>query len=153
MSDDEFLEAFERCTLVKSDWTHAAHVRMAWLYMSRNDFDEALRCIRQGIRRLNGHFGTASEKYHDTMTIAYSALIRERIERDPSVADWPGFTARYPETLAWSEPLPLRARGMLPQRLSGQVSELHHRCRFSCVSGGPNRPALTFAYVRCLCIE
>ena len=108
MSDDEFLEAFERCTLVKSDWTHAAHVRMAWLYMSRNDFDEALRCIRQGIRRLNGHFGTASEKYHDTMTIAYSALIRERIERDPSVADWPGFTARYPETLDWSEPLPLR---------------------------------------------
>lgn len=109
MTDDEFIEGFERCTLNRADWTHAAHVRMAWLYLSRDlDFDAALERIRSGIKRLNAHFGTAPEKYHDTVTIAYAALVRERIDRAPYLSNWPQFAERYPETLDWANPLPLR---------------------------------------------
>lgn len=109
MSDEEFLAGFENCTLAREDWTHAAHVRMAWLYLIREaDFGAALNQIRQGIQRLNAHFGTAPEKYHDTMTIAYAALIRDRIEQDPACTEWSSFADRFPETLDWSNPLPLR---------------------------------------------
>jgi hypothetical protein len=108
MTDDEFLDAFERCTLTRSDWTHAAHVRMAWLYLSRTpDFEDALARIRAGIQRLNAQFGTAPDKYHDTITVAYAALVRDRIDR---VGDctWDEFGRRHPETLDWQNPLPLR---------------------------------------------
>lgn len=109
MTDDEFLAAFEGCTLPKAEWTHAAHVRMAWIHLSRTaDFDAALAAIRTGIPRLNASYGTAPDKYHDTITIAYAALIRERIDRDPTICTWPEFCAAYPETLDWASPLPLR---------------------------------------------
>jgi hypothetical protein len=29
MTDDELVDAFERCTLPRADWTHRAHVRVA----------------------------------------------------------------------------------------------------------------------------
>jgi hypothetical protein len=35
MTDSEFLTAFEACRLRRQDWTHAAHVRLAWLYLTR----------------------------------------------------------------------------------------------------------------------
>lgn len=109
MTDDEFIAAFERCTLARGDWAHAAHVRMAWIYLTREpDFTAALGRIRTGIQRLNAHFGTRPDKYHDTVTVAYAALIRQRIERDPKVPGWPQFAERYPELLDWSSPLPLR---------------------------------------------
>ena len=31
MTDDEFLVAFEAAAIARKDWTHEAHVRMAWL--------------------------------------------------------------------------------------------------------------------------
>lgn len=109
MTDDEFIEAFEACALRKEEWTHAAHVRMAWIFLSRDaDFDAALTRIRTGIPRLNASFGTAPDKYHDTITIAYAALIRERIERDAAIQTWPEFAQAFPEMLDWSSPLPLR---------------------------------------------
>ena len=37
MTDKEFLAAFENCSLTRENWTHAAHVRMAWLYLSTGD--------------------------------------------------------------------------------------------------------------------
>ena len=57
MTDDEFLLAFEACTIPRSEWTHEAHVRMAWLYLSRRPFTEALDRIRRGIRKLNDRIG------------------------------------------------------------------------------------------------
>ncbi len=109
MNDDEFLAAFEGCTVPRDEWTHAAHVRMAWIYLNRaSDFEDALTKIREGIQRLNGSFGASPNKYHDTITIAYAALIRERIERHPDIARWVDFESAFPETLDWTSPLPLR---------------------------------------------
>ncbi len=34
MTDDEFLAAFEDCTLPFEQWHHRAHVRVAFLYAS-----------------------------------------------------------------------------------------------------------------------
>ena len=37
MTDDEFLAAFEAAAIPRKDWTHEAHVRMAWLYLRTHD--------------------------------------------------------------------------------------------------------------------
>ena len=39
--DDAFLAAFEDGTLLPEDWTHRAHVRVAYLYAARGDLNAA----------------------------------------------------------------------------------------------------------------
>ncbi len=53
MSDDELLEQFEGCTLPFAQWTHRAHVKVAYLYLRKHPFNEALAKLRTGIQRYN----------------------------------------------------------------------------------------------------
>lgn len=129
MTDDEFLAAFEDCTLARKDWTHAAHVRIAWLYLTRTDSAaEVLDLIRSGIQKLNASFiarlqasGVLPEKsldprgldgYHETITVAFVAVIAVRIvpgedfaafrDRNPDLFDrsFPALLTHYsPERL------------------------------------------------------
>jgi arylformamidase len=93
MSDDEFLAAFEGCTLPRGEWTHAAHVRMAWLYLTRLPFAAALDAVRGGIQRYNA--SVASDGYHETITVAFTHLIRSRVAE--SVEDFAAFASRHPD--------------------------------------------------------
>ena len=55
MTDDQLLVAFESLALPFSQWTHRAHVRVAFCYLRRHPFDEALARMRAGIRAYNAH--------------------------------------------------------------------------------------------------
>ncbi|SRR6266545_4955682 len=95
MTDDEFLTAFEECKLARQDWTHEAHIRMAWLYLTQlPDAESALDRVRSGIKKLNAAFArqrsplcrAANPKdargltgYHETITAAFVAVIASRI--------------------------------------------------------------------------
>jgi hypothetical protein len=102
MSDKEFLEQFESRTLDRKEWTHEAHIRMAWLYLKRSDsYRRARSRIRSGIKKLNAAFEArladpcgaiappeasampADEPkrvgYHETITTAFVRLIAVRI--------------------------------------------------------------------------
>lgn len=78
MTDDEFLAAFEATTLPRPEWTHQAHVRMAWLYLTRLPFAEAVQKARAGIRGYNAAQGNHIG-YHDTVTVAFVRLIASRL--------------------------------------------------------------------------
>ena len=93
MADDEFLAAFEACTVPRADWAHAAHVRMAWLYLSRLPAPDALDRVRTGIRRYNASLGNATG-YHDTITVAFVRLIAARIAPGEP---FPAFRDRHPD--------------------------------------------------------
>ncbi|MFO0936187.1 MAG: hypothetical protein U0798_06700 [Gemmataceae bacterium] len=94
MSDEELRIAFEACTLPKADWTHEAHVRMAWIYLSTRSYEEALESIRAGIQKYNLSLGNTSG-YHDTITVAFARLIKSSILQSPG-DNFPGFHARCP---------------------------------------------------------
>ncbi|MFM8271583.1 MAG: hypothetical protein ACKODX_04530, partial [Gemmata sp.] len=54
MSDNTFLAKFEDRTLTREEWTHEAHVRMAWLYVTRSgSYRDARSRVRGGIKKLN----------------------------------------------------------------------------------------------------
>jgi hypothetical protein len=95
MSDNEFLAAFEGCALPRSHWTHTAHVRMAWLFLTRLPFEAALDRIRNGIRRYNESAG--SDGYHETLTIAFAHLIHSRLGTGETEKDFPAYMARNPD--------------------------------------------------------
>ena len=90
MTDDEFLRAFQECTFTRSEWTHEAHVRMAWLYLTRLPFVEALDRVRCGIRKLNAKIGTP-DGYHETITVAFVRVIANRVRLGE---DYPAFHDR-----------------------------------------------------------
>ena len=55
MNDTDLLQQFESLTLPFDQWTHRAHVRMAFIYLSQFSFDLALGKICAGIRAFNLH--------------------------------------------------------------------------------------------------
>src|SRR5262245_11835777 len=97
MSDDEFLGAFEAGTLPKAAWTHAAHIRMAWLYLGRVSFTQALCCIRDGIRRHNAAVGSPPTAYHETITVAFTRLIHARMKAGAPGEAFADFAERNPD--------------------------------------------------------
>ena len=93
MTDDEFLLAFQPAPSRGRSGHTKRHVRMAWLFLSRLTFVEALDRIRCGIRKLNARIGQPATThrapdrshcresngdpngYHETITIAFARII------------------------------------------------------------------------------
>jgi len=85
MDDQEFLSSFERCTLPKEHFNHAGHVRLAWLYLERLPFDDAVTRTCAGISTYAASLG-AADKFHRTITEALMHLLRAH-GRDAVLAD------------------------------------------------------------------
>lgn len=86
--DDEALwRAFHDRTLGDAQWTHAAHLRVAWLHLARYELDEAHLRMRVGIIRLNAAHGLAETEvrgYHETLTRVWLVLVRAARRRTPA---------------------------------------------------------------------
>jgi CDP-diacylglycerol--glycerol-3-phosphate 3-phosphatidyltransferase len=74
LSDEEFLAAFDNCTLSLSSFRHGDHLRLAWLQVRNNTLDEALALVRHGIQKYAAHHGV-SHIFHETVTAAWVKLI------------------------------------------------------------------------------
>ena len=98
LSDDEFLRALESCTLPAAEFSHAAHVRAAYLYLRDGGFDGALARIRRSIKAYSAHLGKA-DRYDEAMTVAYLELIHRRMGECPE-GGWEAFARSNPEVLA-----------------------------------------------------
>ena len=97
MTDEELVAAFESTELPGSQFTHAAHVRVAWCYLRTLSMAEALATFEIALRRFATANGAAG-KYHATITTAFMLLIAERLEGARDLT-WTEFAARYPELL------------------------------------------------------
>ncbi len=86
MRDEEFVAAFEACTLTPSQFDHRNHVRLAFLYLHEAPLLEALTRFRDSLQRYATSLGAAA-KYHETITFAFLFLIHERMQR----AAWASF--------------------------------------------------------------
>ena len=96
MTDREFLRALESCRLAESEFGHAAHVRAAYLYLQQSDFAVTLDRIRRTIRNYAAHLGKP-DRYHETITVAYVALIQEHIVARGSSSGWEAFARENSE--------------------------------------------------------
>ena len=90
MTDQEFLRALENCELPERDFGHAAHVRAAYLYLQDSDFAGALERIRRAISNYAKHLGKP-DRYHETITVAYVALIQQHICECGNAGGWLAF--------------------------------------------------------------
>lgn len=104
-SDEAFLERFERCELPESEWTHLAHVRVAWVCLSMMAADEALPRIRKGILSYNTNVLHRRHKYHETVTVVFTRIVADRMRAGEK---WSDFARRFDELLNAETPLLLR---------------------------------------------
>lgn len=79
-SVEQLVRRFENRTLPGSDWTHEAHLSVAFWYLYHFDFYSALCKIRSGIITYNiasGVQNTLVRGYHETMTQFWLKIIDE----------------------------------------------------------------------------
>lgn len=99
MTDDELIRAFEDATLPAERFTHAEHVRAAWIYLRRHSLPEALVRFVTALRAF-AHAKGVPDLYHETVTVAFMLVIAERLATAPDL-DWPAFASRNADLLQW----------------------------------------------------
>lgn len=78
MNDEEHLRRFEDHSLPKEEWTHRAHLKVAYLYLNLFSKPEALERLRAGILAYNAAQGiqdTPTGGYHETLTQIWLQLV------------------------------------------------------------------------------
>jgi len=78
MDDIELQRKFEDLSLPFDQWTHRAHVRIAFCYLCQHPFDNALDRIRKGIKAYNAVNKvpeSPTSGYNETTTVAFLRLV------------------------------------------------------------------------------
>ncbi len=102
MNADELIRTFELGELPAESFSHEMHVKLTWGYLQRLDIPEVMIKIRDGLKAFTVVVGVP-EKYNETLSFAYVALIHER--RSPQTSEnWSAFKAQNPDLFRpWPE--------------------------------------------------
>lgn len=98
LNDQEFVRAFEACELSNESFHHRDHIRLAWIYLQRYGEREAGQHMARAIRTFAVHHGK-SDKYHETITLAWLRLVANAMRRVPREASFNQLTIASPELL------------------------------------------------------
>lgn len=81
-------------------FSHRRHVEAAWLLLAREraPFHEAYARIRAGLVALTFRVGKP-ERYHETLTLGFLALVHERLGQGAPRDDFDAFCAAAPDLL------------------------------------------------------
>jgi hypothetical protein len=98
LTDLEFARRFEACELPNDGFHHRDHIRLAWIYVQRYGEMEARGRIAGAIRKFAARHGH-TDKYHETMTVAWLRLVASGMARVPPDATFIDLTIAVPELL------------------------------------------------------
>jgi len=79
--DTQLLDAFETCKIPLHCWCHEYHVRVAFIYLEKYGFNNALISMREGIQRYNDSKSipnSLESGYHETLTVAWLKIIESQ---------------------------------------------------------------------------
>ena len=74
LSDKEFVKQFKNCTLNPELFTHAAHLRLAWINIRQYGVERAEEEIEKQLMKFVDFVG-AKDKYNKTVTIAAMKVV------------------------------------------------------------------------------
>ena len=100
MTDEELIGYFEAGDEPPGGFHHAEHVRAAWWYARKHPWLAALQRFQDALRRFAAARGKP-ERYHETITVAFMALVCERLEGGARDLDWDAFAAQNADLLHW----------------------------------------------------
>lgn len=97
MTDAEFLQQIEGCTLPKEAFTHRNHVRLAWLYLNDRQAGDPDARIAATIQRYATSIGAAT-KYDQELTRKWMRRVESAMAATPAES-FEAFIAERPELM------------------------------------------------------
>jgi len=98
--DLEFLRRFEAGEVLPDEFDHAAHVRLAYVYLCGHPIEAAAEKMKASLLAFLARLGMGEAKYHETITRAWVMAVRhfmsESPDSCPSAAD---FMRAHPQLL------------------------------------------------------
>jgi hypothetical protein len=110
------LVGFIRGEVDPRTFPHSEHVRMGFEMLRRHSFEATAFHYSAALRAMTAKLGKP-EAFHQTMTIAFLALIAERLQAG-SYSDFAEFAAANPDLMAKS----VLARWYSPERLASEAA-------------------------------
>ena len=80
-ADKRLLALFQACSLSPGEFTHQAHLRLAYIYLTRHDLEAGLQTMRHAIQRFLSHHQIDASKYHETLTRAWLMAVKHFMDR------------------------------------------------------------------------
>jgi hypothetical protein len=81
IDDEALVEAFEALEIAPMDFRHREHVRLAFAMLRGAEFCAAAARFKRALVAFAASVGAAG-KYHETLTLAYVALVGERMQAE-----------------------------------------------------------------------
>lgn len=94
LSDQELEQQFKNATLDPKLFIHEAHLRLAWIHVTRYGADQAAENITFQIARFDRKFGDGT-KFNKTVTIAAVKAVAHFVNRSAS-RSFKGFINEFP---------------------------------------------------------
>jgi hypothetical protein len=96
IGDREFRAAFEAGAFAPADFSHRAHVRLAYVYLAESDGTQALERMRAALLTFLCHHGIPASRYHATLTRAWILAVDHFMHRSGESSSADDFIARNP---------------------------------------------------------
>jgi hypothetical protein len=93
-SDRDFRAAFEAGAYAPADFSHRAHVRLAYVYLAEWNVDIALERMRAALIGFLSHHDIPASKYHETLTRAWVLAVDHFMHRTPQSSSSDDFIER-----------------------------------------------------------
>jgi hypothetical protein len=75
--DDRFRSAFEALQVEPREFDHAAHVRLAYVYLCEDSVEGAVGRMKRALLAFLAHLGVSESKYHETADVLFSPAARQ----------------------------------------------------------------------------
>ena len=98
-SDRDFRMAFEAGAYAPADFSHRAHVRLAYVYLADSDVNLALERMRAALVAFLCKHDIPASKYHETLTRAWLLAVRHFMEGSPPAPSAEAFIEGNPSLL------------------------------------------------------
>lgn len=98
LSDTEFENQFINCNLDPSIFNHAAHLRLAWIYIKKYGLAKAEELIQDQLKKYVAHVG-AKDKYHTTLTIVAVKAVAHFIQQS-NQSNFKEFIKMHPQLIS-----------------------------------------------------
>jgi hypothetical protein len=92
--DLDFRAAFEAGAYAPADFSHRAHVRLAYVYLADCDVDLALERMRAALLMFLSHHNIPASKYHETLTRSWLLAVNHFMHRTPVASSADDFIGR-----------------------------------------------------------
>lgn len=120
-SDLQFQRAFEAGGIQPSEFNHAAHLRLAYVYLVEGGLNHAEQRMRESLLAFLDARGIPPTKYHETLTRAWVMAVSHFMNRKSSLS--------FSEFAANSQPL-LDSKVMLTHYSAEALFSEHARAAF-----------------------